>query len=140
MIRRPPRSTRTDTLFPYTTLFRSIPVRRKRRKRPLSQRRSRTGKSSCAGRCRSAPSRSPASSLDPLPTTLTEAVEDDGHGSSSHPLPRRQEGRHEHPALVVAALRRPARGRLQRRWPRHFLPPPRGPPPPRPALPRPPPT
>src|SRR3546814_15624387 len=25
MIRRPPRSTRTDTLFPYTTLFRSNP-------------------------------------------------------------------------------------------------------------------
>src|SRR3546814_2518546 len=25
MIRRPPRSTRTDTLFPYTTLFRSPP-------------------------------------------------------------------------------------------------------------------
>src|SRR3546814_11013486 len=31
MIRRPPRSTRTDTLFPYTTLFRS--VRRSRRAR-----------------------------------------------------------------------------------------------------------
>src|SRR3546814_11146909 len=33
MIRRPPRSTRTDTLFPYTTLFRSladlVPGRRK---------------------------------------------------------------------------------------------------------------
>src|SRR3546814_2321355 len=28
MIRRPPRSTRTDTLFPYTTLFRSSPVTR----------------------------------------------------------------------------------------------------------------
>src|SRR3546814_5192580 len=28
MIRRPPRSTRTDTLFPYTTLFRSVPVMR----------------------------------------------------------------------------------------------------------------
>src|SRR3546814_1537253 len=28
MIRRPPRSTRTDTLFPYTTLFRSRDVRR----------------------------------------------------------------------------------------------------------------
>src|SRR3546814_9788961 len=30
MIRRPPRSTRTDTLFPYTTLFRSLvePFRR----------------------------------------------------------------------------------------------------------------
>src|SRR3546814_4130948 len=27
MIRRPPRSTRTDTLFPYTTLFRSIRFR-----------------------------------------------------------------------------------------------------------------
>src|SRR3546814_4981932 len=26
MIRRPPRSTRTDTLFPYTTLFRSRPA------------------------------------------------------------------------------------------------------------------
>src|SRR3546814_3293500 len=36
MIRRPPRSTRTDTLFPYTTLFRSprhghdLPQRRRR--------------------------------------------------------------------------------------------------------------
>src|SRR3546814_15150058 len=27
MIRRPPRSTRTDTLFPYTTLFRSFRIR-----------------------------------------------------------------------------------------------------------------
>src|SRR3546814_4585022 len=26
MIRRPPRSTRTDTLFPYTTLFRSLRI------------------------------------------------------------------------------------------------------------------
>src|SRR3546814_10176997 len=38
MIRRPPRSTRTDTLFPYTTLFRShrrTPAdRAKRRDRP----------------------------------------------------------------------------------------------------------
>src|SRR3546814_7782158 len=32
MLRRPPRSTRTDTLFPYTTLFRSWrPVRRPER-------------------------------------------------------------------------------------------------------------
>src|SRR3546814_9497941 len=28
MIRRPPRSTRTDTLFPYTTLFRSVGFKR----------------------------------------------------------------------------------------------------------------
>src|SRR3546814_18488546 len=27
MIRRPPRSTRTDTLFPYTTLFRNVQLR-----------------------------------------------------------------------------------------------------------------
>src|SRR3546814_13313184 len=31
MIRRPPVSTRTDTLFPYTTLFRSIHAHRARR-------------------------------------------------------------------------------------------------------------
>src|SRR3546814_18966798 len=29
MIRRPPRSTRTDTLFPYTTLFRSCHAERR---------------------------------------------------------------------------------------------------------------
>src|SRR3546814_9990791 len=28
MLRRPPRSTRTDTLFPYTTLFRSWPLKK----------------------------------------------------------------------------------------------------------------
>src|SRR3546814_15511742 len=31
MIRRPPRSTRTDTLFPYTTLFRSVGADRRLR-------------------------------------------------------------------------------------------------------------
>src|SRR6056297_4320487 len=43
MIRRPPRSTRTDTLFPYTTLFRSPRVsdarndrRPRRRVRPVA--------------------------------------------------------------------------------------------------------
>src|SRR3546814_1309332 len=34
MIRRPPRSTRTDTLFPYTTLFRSPVFRKRRRNSP----------------------------------------------------------------------------------------------------------
>src|SRR3546814_10734816 len=46
MIRRPPRSTRTDTLFPYTTLFRSLralqgarhqPRLRSRRRRQISR-------------------------------------------------------------------------------------------------------
>src|SRR3546814_7664763 len=47
MIRRPPRSTRTDTLFPYTTLFRS-PARH----RPSPP----AGRHGPASRCRRAPS------------------------------------------------------------------------------------
>src|SRR3546814_11760009 len=41
MIRRPPRSTRTDTLFPYTTLFRSQGILSPRRpclRRPVADR------------------------------------------------------------------------------------------------------
>src|SRR3546814_5626046 len=47
MIRRPPRSTRTDTLFPYTTLFRSgvprskLPLPRPSRRRRALRRRPR---------------------------------------------------------------------------------------------------
>src|SRR3546814_14251075 len=37
MIRRPPRSTRTDTLFPYTTLFRSRRPRRGERRHRVDQ-------------------------------------------------------------------------------------------------------
>src|SRR3546814_5568578 len=36
MIRRPPRSTRTDTLFPYTTLFRSAGIPSNKRASPRS--------------------------------------------------------------------------------------------------------
>src|SRR3546814_17801572 len=43
MIRRPPRSTRTDTLFPYTTLFRSDADRRPARPRRRSRRSPATG-------------------------------------------------------------------------------------------------
>src|SRR3546814_3972980 len=42
MIRRPPRSTRTDTLFPYTTLFRSTD------RRQLHSRSVRRSRHSCA--------------------------------------------------------------------------------------------
>src|SRR3546814_12066422 len=35
MIRRPPRSTRTDTLFPYTTLFRSLDRARLQEEAPV---------------------------------------------------------------------------------------------------------
>src|SRR3546814_7450525 len=37
MIRRPPRSTRTDTLFPYTTLFRSRRRHRRRHRGPADR-------------------------------------------------------------------------------------------------------
>src|SRR3546814_3854800 len=49
MIRRPPRSTRTDTLFPYTTLFRS---KRWRRRLSSCWRRTRPASRSCARRTR----------------------------------------------------------------------------------------
>src|SRR3546814_1196065 len=49
MIRRPPRSTRTDTLFPYTTLFRSV-WRRRGCGCPESIRRARYR--GCAAQCR----------------------------------------------------------------------------------------
>src|SRR3546814_18335058 len=63
MIRRPPRSTRTDTLFPYTTLFRShrlrdYPVRRANARRPWFRHRR-------ARRDRAAPPR--RSPLSPAP-------------------------------------------------------------------------
>src|SRR3546814_8251002 len=37
MIRRPPRSTRTDTLFPYTTLFRSLATVRPKYREQLAE-------------------------------------------------------------------------------------------------------
>src|SRR3546814_20644511 len=64
IIRRPPRSTRTDTLFPYTTLFRSPPRRPARgrvdnhRIGPL-QDGSRRFSGSGSGRARRASSRRP---------------------------------------------------------------------------------
>src|SRR3546814_5841306 len=52
MIRRPPRSTRTDTLFPYTTLFRSgstkiVPASAPRKKPKRSARPHALGSASC---------------------------------------------------------------------------------------------
>src|SRR3546814_9810591 len=56
MLRRPPRSTRTDTLFPYTTLFRSEGKEAKEvfHQRPIL----RVGRlQKCKSRCMSPPSR-----------------------------------------------------------------------------------
>src|SRR3546814_2945585 len=63
MIRRPPRSTRTDTLFPYTTLFRSFPYLDARRARLPRLRRRLLGSGACAGD----------------PDALAAQAEDDAH-------------------------------------------------------------
>src|SRR3546814_3939321 len=47
MIRRPPRSTRTDTLFPYTTLFRSYDRRRRKQPTHREQLRGHPDRSAC---------------------------------------------------------------------------------------------
>src|SRR3546814_2177004 len=52
MTRRPPRSTRTDTLFPYTTLFRSGPGAFALRCRPQSGRRCPRRRSGRSGHAR----------------------------------------------------------------------------------------
>src|SRR3546814_2498836 len=44
MIRRPPRSTRTDTLFPYTTLFRSLALQLDQASEPGRNDGTKTGK------------------------------------------------------------------------------------------------
>src|SRR3546814_17360360 len=61
LLRRPPRSTRTDTLFPYTTLFRSWPWRRRARVIGGSGRTERQGDESHA----LDPARSPGSPCPP---------------------------------------------------------------------------
>src|SRR3546814_13757526 len=62
MIRRPPRSTRTDTLFPYTTLFRSL----------------------ASDRC----SRRPGSGRPARPARETESVRSEEHTSELQSLMR----------------------------------------------------
>src|SRR3546814_9628562 len=74
MIRRPPRSTRTDTLFPYTTLFRS-PGWRTATPAPASTRRA-----TCT-RCRSFPGTGP-------PTTASATRRSEEHTSELQSLMR----------------------------------------------------
>src|SRR3546814_21105600 len=85
MIRRPPRATRTDTLFPYTTLFRSArptssaysPITRHTPTKPSSTAITEKMKSVCAaGRydsfCTDAPRPTPNHS--PRPTAISELL------------------------------------------------------------------
>src|SRR3546814_9163708 len=76
MIRRRPRSTRTDTLFPYTTLFRSF---RELHPHPRPDRR-RGGAGSAADRRRTGPRRPPHQGL-PRPSRPRPAG---GHRSEEH--------------------------------------------------------
>src|SRR3546814_12367878 len=75
IIRRPPRSTRTDTLFPYTTRFRSIipaapePVRARRRRVAAGRRRVRPAGARPCRQGRQAPAPPPPSDAPPCAKT-----------------------------------------------------------------------
>src|SRR3546814_3265382 len=80
MLRRPPRSTRTDTLFPYTTLFRS----------PVLSRQVRTGSNTF---CRPHPVRlepygSPAKALGSCRVAMQFAFRSEEHTSELQSLMR----------------------------------------------------
>src|SRR3546814_17444508 len=82
MIRRPPRSTRTDTLFPYTTLFRSSAQRRAAK--------GWAGNDSRPVRCRRAPRRC----RRPAPA-----------GRSAGPAARRRRRSEEHTSELQSLMR-----------------------------------
>src|SRR3546814_3281211 len=105
MIRRPPRSTRTDTLFPYTTLFR--PAGADLQALRLLRTASRSGLRGVA----QAPQRSGRPASTRLTLILPVRV---------HPVDRRLAG--EHPADVLGDLVGPALGVGQSRNIRPYLP------------------
>src|SRR3546814_13389741 len=81
MMRRPPRSTRTDTLFPYTTLFRSeasprdhFRVRRLERLQRSQPRQARLHAESHAGGAASVPSHPDRSEEHTSETPVTNAI------------------------------------------------------------------
>src|SRR3546814_4145574 len=88
MIRRPPRSTRTDTLFPYTTLFRS-PCLRSEEGRPRFP--------EC---CHRRPSR-PLSAARVRPAPRSHASPDPWHN-----VPARGQGRSEEHTSELQSLMR----------------------------------
>src|SRR3546814_180562 len=93
MIPRPPRSTRTDTLFPYTTLFRSRPragrARRAPRGLPRARRAGRRGRPALRRDRRPAPDpgRHRPQPYPPRPPRPPggAVVIDHGHGPDRHP-------------------------------------------------------
>src|SRR3546814_20410134 len=103
MIRRPPRSTRTDTLFPYTTLFRSPSVSASRCHLPIAARQG--GSMSAIGRKPPFPRPDSKPRFEPCQQLL--------HRSHRRRLPSRFQRRH---ALEQALARgdHPAARRVQR--------------------------
>src|SRR3546814_12434145 len=102
MIRRPPRSTRTDTLFPYTTLFRS-PRGGRRDPRPLPDPRRRAPTRWGAGSRRRPPWRGARRGWEVGPSPWTVAVRLTGAGSR---LAQRPLGRVDADGLPRALHRR----------------------------------
>src|SRR3546814_2600589 len=66
MIRRPPRATRTDTLLPYTTLFRSLPSQGEEPRRKLAAEAAPTGGVVSRGWARAGVPRRPGSADPPV--------------------------------------------------------------------------
>src|SRR3546814_20961447 len=66
MVRRPPRSTRTDTLFPYTTLFRSWP--------PWSRRCEGTGRTATHDLASAAPAGLPGRQIPARPAAAPDGA------------------------------------------------------------------
>src|SRR3546814_5687986 len=98
MIRRPPRSTRTDTLFPYTALFRSI-VQRARPAGGLEHAVATSSASSLPVSLREAPGRGSSwSALSRLPSTNRRLV----RYTVDPPTPTRSE---EHTSELQSLMR-----------------------------------
>src|SRR3546814_960092 len=87
MIRRPPRSTRTDTLFPYTALFRS--ARHRSRQRPARVRQERPLRSlRAAGRRRHAAAGHQAPDVISVPDDVAVVHRSEEHTSELQSLMR----------------------------------------------------
>src|SRR3546814_20023080 len=98
MLRRPPRSTRTDTLFPYTTLFRSVLVSTLNWRRwPLTCRVTATGGLGSGGGIARTPGR--RAGVDARKT---------GHGGTLFPPRNRPAGDQVGPVRPPANARTPA--------------------------------
>src|SRR3546814_17432418 len=117
MIQLPPRSTRTDTVTPYTTHFRS-PDRSDRTalRQPLDARnpRARRGRSNARSGLhpRAAPDRDAAAEAAPVAVLLGDDAQDDPHAGGPVPPPSPARGdhpraNHPRPRSSVRPFRRP---------------------------------